>query len=190
MCRIKALSVIFFALSCLFAPALNAQELSDQELCGFLKDVKEFKQLYGICIAYQNADEDGKEDLIRIWDKRVSDLGLPPDEEPQLPNRLPNFVNLSCPCWSNFNPELICGLGQLDSSAASDGILFFEDFSGAVQVSHAFAAFEPNFCSYLATEQGNESEPLADVTRYDLESTEAIQCRTEILVMAADDYCN
>ena len=109
MRKLVAYSISLLLLG-LFSSCVVAEEedLSAQEECGFLKEEFLFKHLYGLCIAYQNADLDGKEDIIQLWDKRVSKLVLPDEiSTPEMPNRLPTWTT-DCPCWDS--PESLADL--------------------------------------------------------------------------------
>lgn len=86
---------VFFLLFTMVAGSVFAGAPSD---CDIYKKNKDYKGAYGLCVAYQNADESDQSDIFDNWLKKFG-----PDA-PVLPNS-PNDVAASnptpvtCPCW-------------------------------------------------------------------------------------------
>lgn len=71
----------------------------DKSECDHFKNNKDYKGAYGLCVAYQNADEAGQADILNQWMKRFG------SDAPVLPNSPndqtvpPSLPEVSCPCW-------------------------------------------------------------------------------------------
>jgi hypothetical protein len=77
------------------------------EDCEFLKDKSHpdyAPGLYGLCVAWHNADEDAKDELADMFFDRAG-FEVPGSDEPEDP---PDFL---CPCWDELTFEDVCALG-------------------------------------------------------------------------------
>ena len=91
----KGITTVFILLFTLFAGSVLAGDKSD---CDHFKKDPTYKGAYGLCVAYQNADESDQSDIFDNWLKKFG------QDAPVLPNS-PNDVTASnpipvtCPCW-------------------------------------------------------------------------------------------
>ena len=102
--------------------ALSMGFLANTAFAGNVEDCESLKQsgqksLYGMCVAWHNADEDAKDGLAEKFLERA---GYPvPGSDGEEPD--PDFV---CPCWSDVTFADICALG---APAFSDIALTYGD---------------------------------------------------------------
>jgi hypothetical protein len=98
------------------------------EDCDFLKDKSHpdyAPGLYGLCVAWHNADENAKDELAdKFFDKAGFEVpGSGDPEEPQ---------DFYCPCWAEVTFADICALGApaniLGGQVAFDDGIIFEGF--------------------------------------------------------------
>jgi len=188
---------------CLFAVGLISAATAapvfagDKTDCDFLKDkespyYQEFKGLFGLCVAYQNSDEDGREDIIRLWDKRVAEIDIPVDDLPEMPNREGDSVTLSCDCWDGLSSAEICAMGVAEPyvNPGYGGAVYFNDFDSEPQTAALFVSYDYSdygTCKYTYYVQG--SDPVTLGENQVLTPEQAIQCVTEIEAMAYPDFC-
>lgn len=104
------------ALSCgILANSALAGNAAD---CDVLKDPEDERyapKLYGLCIAWHNANDNAKPALAdKFFDRAGFDV--PGSSVPDLPSE-PDFA---CPCWYGLSIEEVCALGAPSSVASDD----------------------------------------------------------------------
>jgi hypothetical protein len=140
------------------------------EDCEFLKDKSHpdyAPGLYGLCVAWHNADEDAKNELAdKFFDRAGFEVpGSGDVDDPQ---------DFTCRCWSEVTFEDICALGAPllvkpgRSVRFTDGITFEEYLSpdGSTACRHVIQALPNN-------------EYLLDTLILTLSPEEALDCRAE-----------
>jgi len=153
--------------------------------------------LYGLCVAYQNADEDGKEDIFDNWNKKVGDDGLPklpgypyPPDDAEL--ACPEDQDFCCPCWSDLQLVDICPMGvpTTVNLAENATVEFFNFDTMYIDTFYLVEETEPASCTYVNQEiyfdaTGLVFYPSEFVDIPDLNSVESAYCRAEIEAIAA-----
>jgi hypothetical protein len=169
----------------------------------------EYKGLYGLCVAYQNASEEDKEDIFNNWQKKVGDDGLP-----QLPNypypqdgECADEDEFCCPCWADLTVTQLCSLGSVRVSGTFiddgyQGYVNFLDVEDAPEFpestdSVGFYTMADN-CSYVVQDADNNEldksvrdadDPLIQIPAASM--YEVSNCRAELEVIAtiSSDDC-
>ena len=164
----------------------------DNSACDIYKKNKDYKGAYGLCVAYQNADEAGKIDIAANWEKR---FGTGPDSP-----KLPGSSDFSCPCWSDFSYEQVCALGEpdgfvdLEGSMVIAGQALFPDFDN-----FEFTGFQANVEDYDEPAPSKcvyklmsvfSSTPIEETTIEPLNDDELFSCLAEIEAIATSTICN
>lgn len=158
------LTVVFVLLS---GPVLAGKV----EVCEAIKHDPEYKGLYGLCNAYWNADEEGREDILRNFEKKAGPGG------PTMPGLEPEAA---CPCWlggENLYPVELAYLPQDSQVAGAFAIARYE--FGAVQY-----VVQPNFCAYVNNTGGDYQ---ASVILTTTDEEDAI-CVEDMVEMIARDF--
>ena len=179
---VPSIVVVMLVLS---ANPVFANGKSEDDPCADLKNNRYYKGLYGLCVAYQNADESGRQDIIKLWDKRVAELP-PAIEPPLMPNRTDELVNFECECWGKFDSEQICNLGNQEVYSTSTWFTTLSTFD-------VFAA-DSDQCLYRFYDESAEINPVENVEiQFDLSTEEgrsaSAQCVAEYEVIASAELC-
>jgi hypothetical protein len=172
MRKLISLGILALLLSMLASPVL-----ADLDDCEDLKEDGITKGLYGLCIAYWNADNGRSQERILInYNKKKG-----PDDPPLLPDlKEPVF----CPCWTV--DSLIALTNDLSTDFCDTGELsdlVFASYAGTtVQVFAGdifFTPMESTSCSIVINALGveNSTGPLQDV-----------ECRTELQAVISVDF--
>jgi len=166
----------------------NSAFAGNVEDCESLKESGQ-KSLYGLCVAWHNADEDAKDGLAQKFFDRA---GYPvPGSEVDDPDPEPDFV---CPCWSEVTFADICEFGMpLFTVFAPDSsfgdVLFRDNISFNLEAFGADTSFAA--CAHVVQDpQGNF---LLDNQLTGLTNDEALICIAELQEMAGlylDPLCS
>jgi hypothetical protein len=116
----KTITSIFFVfLSLAVAGSVFAGDKSE---CEHFKKDKASKGAYGLCVAYQNADDAGGLAIFENWKKKFG------PNAPVLPNSPNDVEDEPCPCWdfAALEEELACNsyftmLSGMDESGNNSG---------------------------------------------------------------------
>lgn len=167
----------------LFSLVSGSAFAEDYETCEDFKKDETFKGAYGLCNAYEQADEEGKLDIFRNWEKKFGTDG------PRLPGHpYEEIVILECPCWAGLTDADICLMGNDYTfiSYGVGGLLQVNDFLVKPQVSNWFLA-SGSFCAHVRFVEGEfpSEKPISG-----LPVELAAQCVAEIEAMGAADFCD
>lgn len=158
------LTAVFVLLS---GPALAGKV----EVCEAIKHDPEYKGLYGLCNAYWNADEEGREAILRNFEKKAGPDG------PSMPGLEPEAA---CPCWLGGENLYPVELGYLPTDAeASDSLTIARYEFGTVQY-----VIQPNFCAYINNTGGDYQALVA----LDTDDEEDAACVEDMVEMIARDF--
>ena len=152
--------------------------------------------LYGLCVAYQNADEDGKQDIFKNWQKKVGEDGLPqlpgfpyPEEPGDGDPPVDENEIVACPCWSA--EHLLAATCQYNlTSSFVDGFFDFAQYDSGNVLFVADATsdvMQPNGSCLYQNAYDPESNALLSVT---VEESET--CHADVALLANEallDLC-
>jgi hypothetical protein len=177
-------SIVLGLLALAFGVFVSPVFAGNVEDCEFLKDKSHpdyAPGLYGLCVAWHNADENAKDELAdKFFDKAGFEVpGSGDPEEPQ---------DFYCPCWAEVTFADICALGAPVAVtpgvqvAFSNGIIFegFLSPNGGTVCRHT-----------VQTLPGNEV--VLDNLITTLSAEEALDCQAERDIIAAlylDPLCD
>lgn len=156
----------------------------DYLTCDDFKKDPTYKGAFGLCNAYENANDADKMDIFRTWEKKFGTDG------PRLPGHpYEGIVELDCPCWADLTDVEICKMGEAiyTPTGFGGGLLEVDNFLVEPDESNWFIAFA-NYCTHEFFIQGKENEKVAN-EMYGLLPDVAAQCIAEIEAMGADDFC-
>lgn len=116
------------------------------------KEVKGQKALYGLCVAYWNANEKNQAKILLKFEEKSGGLIMPGLVTPVADSREdPDPV--FCPCWANGENEFPATYEWLPDEGLVDDTSMFATFEfGSVQF-----FVEPGFCAYGNTISGFEA---------------------------------
>jgi len=180
-------SIVLGLLALAFGVFGSSAVAGNIEDCEFLKDKNHpdyAPSLYGLCVAWHNADEDDKDALADKFFDRAG-FEVPGSEPPgsEIPPEEPDF---SCPCWSEVTFEDICALGA--PSIVLPGVqVSFNDgitFEGFLSPTGTMA------CRHTVEEPVGYN--VLDILITTLTAEEALDCQAErdiISVLYLDPLC-
>lgn len=142
------------------------------------KDVKGQKALYGLCVAYWNANEKNQAKILAKFEKKSGGLGMPGLDIPVEDNR-EDPTPVFCPCWMNGENEFPATYEWLPEEGSADGALMFASYEfGSVQF-----YVEPGFCAY-----GNTLFGLEVFTALTTSEEEDAVCVSDMIEILANDF--
>lgn len=170
------LMVLLFSMFPVSAFAGNAED------CDYLKDKNHpdyAPGLYGLCVAWHNADEKAAEALADKFFNRAG-FPVPGSEEP---NTEPQF---DCPCWDEVEFSAVCSLGEpstvvFDASSGVVTAVTFIDF--ATFTAEIFGTEEAN-CGHVVQDLFSPGDPLLEDVQGNLSFDEALDCQAELDIIA------
>jgi hypothetical protein len=174
--------VISLGLSGLLFALISGQVFAGNiEECDFLKDKKhpDYQPgLYGLCVAWHNADDNAADLLADKFFERAGFV-VPGSEDP---NTEPSF---DCPCWSDVEFSAVCALGEATSVVVSpqSGLVTAVTFVD-------FATFDANNFGTAAPACSHVEQNLVTGEVYinntitNLTPDEALDCQAELDVIA------
>ena len=170
-----SLMAFLFSLSSISAFAGNAED------CDYLKNKNDpdyAPGLYGLCVAWHNADEQAADKLADKFFNRAG-FPVPGSEEP---NSEPQF---DCPCWDEVEFSAVCALGQpsvviFDTSGVVTAATFIDI---ATFTAELFGTEEAN-CGHVVQDLTSQGEPLIEDIQGNLSFDEALDCRAELDIIA------
>lgn len=169
-----------FALSCgMFAHSALAGNVADCDVLTDPDDPQYAPKLYGLCVAWHNANEKAKPGLAdKFFDRAGFEVPGSVDPEPE-----PN--DFECPCWSDVTIEDICALGA-PSSVVSVGIftrVFWDyesiEFEASVRETYSGDTMDPACAHTIIANNASGERFLYDVRSLDNMETEAAICLME-----------
>jgi hypothetical protein len=171
-----SLMVLLFSLFSVPAFAGNAED------CNYLKDKKHpdyAPGLYGLCVAWHNADEKAADALADKFFNRAG-FPVPGSEEPNSESQF------DCPCWDEVEFSAVCELGQpsslvLDMESGVVTAVTFIDF--ATFTAELFGTEEAN-CGHVIQDLMSQGDPLFEDIQNNLSPDEALDCQAELDIIA------
>lgn len=169
--------VISLGLLALMFSLLSGQVFAGNiEECNYLKDKNHpdyAPGLYGLCVAWHNADENAADALADKFFDRAG-FAVPGSEVVPDPNNEPDFY---CPCWTEISFSDICSLGNttLAFIAGSMGVVTYINEGQGID---EFFSTDSSNCNYRG--QFN----VGDVTLLNLGDS-GLDCRAEIETIAS-----
>jgi hypothetical protein len=171
---------VFILLLSIVSSSAFAEE-KEYFTCDDFKKDPIYKGAFGLCNAYDKADDEDKMDIFRNWEKKFGTDG------PRLPGHpYEDIVELACPCWADFTDADICMMGEAYyTSYGEGGLLEVDDFGTYPEVSNWFVAMG-DFCAHSLFVQ--DQKPVENPI-FGLEPDVAAQCISEVEAMGADGFC-
>jgi len=175
--------VISLGLSGLMFALVSGQVFAGNiEDCDFLKDKNhpDYQPgLYGLCVAWHNADDNAADKLADKFFERAGFV-VPGSEDP---NTEPSF---DCPCWSDVEFSAVCALGEPTNVSVNmqTGMTFAVTFVNfATFNSSNFGTLAPA-CSHVEQNILPPGETFINNTITNLTPDEALDCQAELDVIA------
>lgn len=162
---------------CIFSGSVLAGNADD---CEPLKQ-SGLKSLYGLCVAWHNADEDAQGALAQKFYDRAG-FEVPGSEVTKVDEPLPE-QDFYCPCWENVSIPDVCALGAPVSMslAADSGRAMFLD-----RINFQLEGFGSDMgetaCAH--TIQGLTGNYILNQVENNLSEEEAIDCQSEVEAIA------
>ena len=159
-------------LALLFGFLSNVGLASNSDACDVLKDpehVNYAPTMYGLCVAWHNANEDNKD---KLFDKFQERAGFP----------VPGSAG--CPCWGATELQTTCSLdyhGGTYNIAGNFGVAQFTD---------ALVTFNqiPSLgCTYV--DNYDNGDGITDTKFSPTTPSEAVICLADIVALVDDLYC-
>lgn len=180
--------------------ALSSGFLTNTAFAGNVEECEPLKQsgqknLYGLCVAWHNADESAKDALATKFLERAG-YRVPGSGAPD-PDPDPSEDQFSCPCWDEMYFADICPLGMPISYYLPPGSLvgdvIFGDFINFTAEGFGSEGTGGLCGHFLQNLFENEPISLDNNNEIKLTEAQAIDCRVELEIIAglyADPLCN
>ena len=150
------------------------------------KEVKGQKALYGLCVAYWNANPKQQAKFLAKFDKKSGGMPmpgteLPVEEDPIFPDENGDEQTevVVCPCWANGEIDYPVQFGWLPDFGGVDGTIIFAWY----EFSQFQFNVEPNFCSY-----GNQLGGFEVDRQYTTSDAEDEACVADMVEIIARDF--
>jgi hypothetical protein len=170
MCKLVALGLLALSMGFFANPAFAG----NVEDCESLKQSGE-KSLYGLCVAWHNADPEAKDGLAEKFFDRAG-YPVPGSEDPEPPP-----ADFTCLCWDDVTFASICALGAPESVLSFPEITIVT-FDGLIEFTtdtYASDSFGPG-CAHTILDDGTGEQYIYDVMG-GLTEEQALDCMSEVL---------
>jgi len=167
--------------------ALCLGSFSNAAFAGGVEDCVDLKQsglksLYGLCVAWHNADEDAK-DLIAQKFRERSGEEVPGSEPitPDLPQTAQDFY---CPCWEDVSIPDVCALGAPIAATIGEGFgraTFLDRISFRLE---GFSTDAGETACAHSIQDMTDSSYILQVSQTSLTADEILDCQSEVEAIA------
>jgi len=169
------LSLFFLSSSAMAGNAGDCAELKDPEHNHYNPT------LFGLCVAWHNADENGRDVIAQKWDKRA-DFPLPGSEITGARSAEQDFY---CPCWADVTFDDICAWGEPISLGVEEGQYGYVAFSNGVIFEGLMSNTGDSSCSHIIQQYGTGFLEVY-VPLNDLSDDESLDCQAELEAIVLD----